>query len=105
MFLIILGSITGYQFDTPPITTSTATLVGLGVHASNLSPAQSAVQLDLWGVESRRQRMLALDKTIDELRFRYGNHAVRRLSELCDPRLSMLDPQRDNVVHPVSFFA
>ena len=80
-------------------------LRGLGVHASNLSPAQSAVQLDLWGVESRRQRMLALDKTIDELRFRYGNHAVRRLSELCDPRLSMLDPQRDNVVHPVSFFA
>jgi len=30
---------------------------------------------------------------------------VRRLSELCDGRLSTLDPERDNVVHPVSFFA
>ena len=80
-------------------------LRGLGVRASNLTPAQSAVQLDLWGTEGRRQRMLDLDRTIDELRGRYGNHAVRHLSELCDPRLSTLDPERDNVVHPVSFFA
>ena len=77
----------------------------LGVRATNLVPAQRAVQLDLWGVETRRQRRLELDRTIDELRGRYGNHAVRRLSELSDARLSTLDPQRDNVVHPVSFFA
>lgn len=78
---------------------------GIGVHASNLVPASSATQLDLWGVEERRLRMLELDRTVDELRGRFGNHAVRRLSELANPRLSSLDPQRDNVVHPVSFFA
>lgn len=78
---------------------------GVGVHASNLVPAASVVQLDLWGEEERRLRMLHLDRTIDELRGRFGNHAVRRLSELRDPRLSALDPQRDNVVHPVSYFA
>ena len=49
--------------------------------------------------------MLSLDRAVDQLRSRYGNHVVRRLSELRDPRLSALDPQRDNVVHPVSFFA
>ncbi len=80
-------------------------LRGLGVHASNLVPAQSAVQLDLWGEEGRRAQMLDLDHTVDGLRLRFGNHAVRRLSELADPRLASLDPQRDNVVHPVSFFA
>lgn len=77
----------------------------LGVRASNLSPAQRHPQLDIFGCEARRQRMLDLDRTIDELRSRYGNHAVRRLSELVDPRLSTLDPERENVVHPVSFFA
>ncbi len=77
----------------------------LGVRASGLYPAEEHTQLDLFGVESKRQKLLDLDKTIDGLRFRYGNHAVRRLSELLDPRLSSLDPQRDNVVHPVSYFA
>ncbi len=80
-------------------------LRGLGVHASNLVPASPVVQLDLWGDEQRRQRMLALDRSIDVLRSRFGNHAVRRLCELSNPQLASLDPQRDNVVHPVSFFA
>jgi DNA polymerase-4 len=77
----------------------------LGVRASQLSPASAWVQLDVFGEESRRQRMLDLDRTIDELRFRFGNHAVRHLSELADSRLAGIDAQRDNVVHPVSFFA
>ncbi len=77
----------------------------LGVRASNLSPARQWVQLDLWDEEGRRERALDLDRTVDELRYRFGNHAVRRLAELVDPRLSTLDPARDNVVHPVSYFA
>lgn len=80
-------------------------LRALGVRASNLEPAQKCVQLDLWGEEERRLDMLQLDSTIDDLRHRFGNHAVRRLSELSDQRLASLNPQRDNVVHPVSFFA
>ncbi len=80
-------------------------LRALGVRASNLSPADPHPQLDLFGEEGRRQQLLDLDRAIDELRSRYGNHAVRRLSELVDPRLSSLDPQQENVVHPVSFFA
>ena len=77
----------------------------LGVRASNLVPAQTWVQLDVFGKEGARQQLLDLDRTIDDLRARFGNHAVRRLRELADPRLGSLDPERDNVVHPVSFFA
>lgn len=80
-------------------------LRSLGVRASNLSPAKGYVQLDVFGKEGRRQRMLDLDRTMDGLRARFGNHAVRRLSELADSRLSSLDPEHDNIVHPVSFFA
>lgn len=77
----------------------------VGVRASGLHPAEAYVQLDLFGNEARRQKLLDLDNTIDALRRRYGNHTVRRLSELRDGRLATLDPQRDNVVHPVGFFA
>jgi len=80
-------------------------LRSLGVRASNLSPVERGVQLDLWGEESRRLQDLDLDCAIDDLRRRFGNHAVRRLGELSNSRLQELDPQRDNVVHPVSFFA
>lgn len=80
-------------------------LRSLGVRASNLSPAATYVQLDVFGKEGARQRLLDLDRTIDELRARFGNHAVRRLSELTDKRLATLNPERDNVVHPISFFA
>ena len=77
----------------------------VGVRASNLAPAGRVRQLDVFGDEERRLRRLDLDLAIDDLRRRFGNHAVRRLCELSDPRLATLDPQRDNVVHPVSFFA
>ncbi len=77
----------------------------IGVRASNLVPATGPVQLDLEGIEAGRLRRRALDKSIDELRHRFGNHAVRRASELTDPRLSGLDPERDHFTHPVSYFA
>ncbi len=82
-----------------------ARIRALGVRATNLVPADSAVQLDIFGQEEARLKELQLDRAIDSLRGRFGNHAVRRLSELSDERLADLDPQRDNVVHPVSFFA
>lgn len=80
-------------------------LRGIGVRASGLVCANAPVQLDLEGVEQRRLRLAALDSTVDGLRSRFGNHAVRRLSELANPCLALLDPERDHYVHPVSYFA
>lgn len=80
-------------------------LRGLGVRVSQLSDATLPVQLDVEGVEQRRLRLRALDEATDALRARFGNHAVRRLSELTHPELAELDPERDHVTHPVSFFA
>lgn len=77
----------------------------LGVRATGLVPTGGPVQLDLEGVEAQRLRMEQLDGAIDDLRDRFGNHAVRRLSELTNPRLSALDPERDHIIHPVSYFA
>jgi DNA polymerase-4 len=78
----------------------------LSVRASGLVPALTGpVQLDLWGSEEARLKAQALDASIDALRARFGNHAVRRGVELADERLARLDPEHDNITHPVSFFA
>ncbi|MGI6755010.1 MAG: DNA polymerase IV [Atopobiaceae bacterium] len=80
-------------------------LRGIGMRASSVSPALGPVQLDIEGVEQKRLERLALDHAIDDLRVRFGNHAVRRLSELSNDKLALLDPERDHIVHPVSYFA
>ena len=77
----------------------------IGVRGSNLVPATGPLQLDLWGVEARREEQRRLDAAIDSLRSRFGNKAVRRLGELANPRLRAMDPERDNIVHPISYFA
>ena len=76
----------------------------MGVRASNLVPASAHTQLDLLGEAQARLRSEALDRAIDGLRSRFGNTSVRRLGELTDARLASLDPERDNVIHPVSYF-
>jgi DNA polymerase-4 len=80
-------------------------LRGLGVRVARLESEAAAVQLDLDGTVAAHLRRRDLDSCIDGLRSRFGNHAVRRLSELTDARLATLDPQRDHTTHPVSFFA
>ena len=77
----------------------------IGVRASSLSPAARRVQLDLFGEEEARVRARSLDRAVDECRRRFGNLAVRRGACSLDERLAALDPERDNVVHPVSYFA
>lgn len=78
---------------------------GVGVRAAGLAPRTSWQQPDLFGEWDRREERRCLDACMDGLRSRFGNHAVRRLSELGEPRLAQLDPERDHTVHPVSFFA
>ena len=78
----------------------------LGVRAAGLELAQRGpVQLDVFGQEQRRLHWQSVDRTSDQLRGRFGNHAVRRAVELADARLAGLDPERDNVTHPYSYFA
>lgn len=81
------------------------TLRGLHVRVSNLSSISEYVQLDLFGVELERLKKRRLDNCIDDLRHRFGNHSVRRLSELEHEKLRDVDPEKNHVIHPVSFFA
>ena len=82
----------------------TVGLRGLWVRACNLVPVGRPRQTTLFDDEERRRRLELLDETIDGLRHRFGNDAVRRACVLGD-EMSELDIERDNVVHPVGFFS
>ncbi len=79
-------------------------LRGIAVRASQLVPADMPWQTDLFGDEEARIQNERLDSAIDDLRRRFGNDCVRRLTELSDDELAALDIKSDNVVHPVGFF-
>jgi len=74
----------------------------LGVAVSELSRKTGSVQLDIYGVEEKRENTKKLEKVQDELRMRFGNFCVRRGILMKDNELTMFDPKHTHTVHPVS---
>lgn len=75
----------------------------MGVRVADLVPDTTPIQLDLFGNEEIRVRQARLDNTIDDLRKRFGNLAVRRAITIGD-QMSCLDPKKDHVIHPIRYF-
>lgn len=80
-------------------------LRSLGVRASKLSSEFDPIQLDLFLDEEDRYKREKLDHTIDEVRRRFGNLSLQRVVSLQDKSLRTTDIKKDNVVHPIGFFA
>ncbi|KNZ42437.1 DNA polymerase IV [Acetobacterium bakii] len=75
----------------------------MGVRVTDLVPDSTPIQLDLFGNEELRVRQGRLDNTVDDLRKRFGNLAVRRAITIDDP-MGCLDAKKDHVVYPISYF-
>jgi len=45
-----------------------------------------------------------LEKTIDDIRRRFGPYSIQRCSMINDRQLTGFNPKDDHVIHPVSFF-
>ena len=80
-------------------------LRSLGLRASKLTSEFDPVQLDLFLDEETRFKREKLDHTIDEVRRRFGNLSLQRVVSMQDESLRSTDIKKDNVVHPVGFFA
>jgi len=74
----------------------------VGVRAADLVTAGDYRQLSVWAEENRRQE--ALERTVEDLRRRYGHFVVQRGLMFQDRRLSNLAPKEDHVIFPVSYF-
>lgn len=85
-----------YDFEQP--------LRSIGVKVSSLRDEDSIIQADLFGVEEKRRESKILDKTIDDIREKYGYNIIKRCCLLKDKELTGFNPLVDNTVHPVSVF-
>lgn len=75
----------------------------IGVSVSDLSSRKDPLQLDLLGVQARREELEALEDAVDGLRRRYGNQCVRRGLSLSDAHFAEMDPKGEHIIHPVGF--
>ena len=76
----------------------------IGVKASALCWGEQSFQLSLFGDQIKRDKCLALEKTVDVIRHRYGAKSVQRLMMLQDGLLSGFNPKQDHVNFPESYF-
>ena len=72
------------------------------VGISALEPDDIPCQLDLMDSDGRQKRE-TLDKTVDQLKARFGDACVRRAVVLEEPALSGLSPYDTHTIHPVGF--
>ncbi|WP_414150296.1 DNA polymerase IV [Acetobacterium carbinolicum] len=75
----------------------------MGVRVTDLVPDSTPIQLDLFGNEELRVRQARLDDTIDGLRKRFGNLAIRRALTI-DDQMGNLDAKKDHVIYPIGYF-
>jgi DNA polymerase-4 len=75
----------------------------VGVRCSDLLPANGPLQLTVFD-DDARDKLAALDKTVDALRKRFGHFCIQRASVSADRPLGGIDPKGDHVIHPVGFF-
>ena len=76
----------------------------LGVCVGELCPKDTAIQLTLLCDESRRERRMSLDRSLDALKRRFGSFCVRPAALMKDQRLSGFSPKEEHVIHPVGYF-
>jgi DNA polymerase-4 len=78
-------------------------LRSIGVRGTKLVPADSAQQLSLFRDEAGRERMERLEWAVDDIRRRFGHHAINRAMMYADPLLGKLNPKSDHTIHPVGY--
>jgi DNA polymerase-4 len=76
-------------------------LRSIGIRAADLIPADSPVQLMLFEDEAGRVRREALERTVGDIRRRFGHYAIGRAAASIDPTLRNINPKEDHVIHPV----
>lgn len=75
-----------------------------GLSCSMLSPDDEPMQLDFMGDEQRRIHTEQLERSIDELRRRYGHQIIQRGVVLQDRAYARINPVEDHTAHPVPMY-
>lgn len=84
---------TSYNFDTP--------IRSIGITLSEFVSAKLPVQYDFFTDSSKKQKLESIDKTVDDLKRRYGNFTIQRANLLKSTDLTEFNPHDDHIIHPV----
>ena len=76
---------------------------GLCVRVSNLTAEKRPYQLSLFRSETVRKKQLIMDQTVEKIRRRFGDDAIRRGLMAFGPRITPRKRQ-EQVIHPLSYF-
>lgn len=79
-------------------------LRSIGIRAMDLIPATSSKQLTLLEDETSRERLERLERTVDDVRRRFGHYSICRASCTLDKTLHNINPKEDHTIHPVGYF-
>lgn len=74
----------------------------LGLKVTDLVPADHYMQPTFWGL-SKLQKRESIDLSLDNIRDKYGYYSIRR-ALLMKNDLTAINPERDHVIHPLSYF-
>lgn len=78
-------------------------LRSIGVSVSDFVHDDIPHQIDIFNSEEKLMQNEQLDKTIDKLKKRFGNYAVRPAVLLGDNKLSAFNPKDEHTIHPAGY--
>lgn len=76
----------------------------VGISCSALTLDDAPIQLDFMGDEERRIARESMERSVDDLRRRFGHQVVQRGVVLTDRGFADINPVEDHTIHPVPFF-
>lgn len=78
-------------------------LRSIGVRGTDLVSALGNKQLSFLDDDVKEERQIRLERTIDDLRRRFGHFSIQRALMLTDKPLTDLNPKDDHVIFPVAY--
>ena len=79
-------------------------LRSIGMRATDLLPASTPVQCSIFEDSERQEKRERLERSVDDLRRRFGHYCVGRAVCVSDPTLRNISPKDEHVIHPVGYF-
>lgn len=76
----------------------------LGVAVSGFEPESASQQPSLFTNETDIIKLEQLDQTLDTIKNRFGNFAIKPAKLMFDSTLSGFNPKEEHTVHPVGYF-
>lgn len=79
-------------------------LRSIGVRGTDLVTAATPIQFTMFEDAEKRERMETLERTVDDVRRRFGHYSIGRAITTTDKSLTNINPKDDHTIHPVGFF-